>query len=76
MTTSPPRRPTEADIALLAYAQQAELAAREGKTLNPNAWLAGPRGMAENFKKGGKVKAVRGRGDGVAKRGWTKGKMR
>ena len=29
-----------------------------------------------DFKKGGKVKAVRGRGDGVAKRGWTKGKMR
>lgn len=29
MTTSPPRRPTDADIELLAYAQQAELAARD-----------------------------------------------
>ncbi|MFM8945818.1 MAG: ferritin-like domain-containing protein [Actinomycetota bacterium] len=29
MTTSPPRRPSDADIELLAYAQQAELAARD-----------------------------------------------
>ncbi|MEY3494195.1 MAG: hypothetical protein RL413_1613, partial [Actinomycetota bacterium] len=29
MTTMPPRRPTPADIELLAFAQQAELAARD-----------------------------------------------
>jgi hypothetical protein len=31
-------------------------AAREAKTLNPNAWMAGPKGMKENFKSGGGVK--------------------
>ena len=45
---------TEAEIAAAKAAQQAK---REDKTLNPNAWLAGPKGMAENFKKGGAVKA-------------------
>lgn len=50
-----------------AAREAAELAAREGKTLNPNAWLAGPRGMAENFKKGGKVKAEK-----PAAKGWGK----
>ena len=29
---------------------------REAKTLNPNAWMAGPKGMREDFKKGGSVK--------------------
>jgi hypothetical protein len=29
---------------------------REAKTLNPNAWMAGPKGMKEDFKKGGSVK--------------------
>ena len=50
-----------------AAREAAELAAREGKSLNPNAWLAGPRGMAENFKKGGKVKAEK-----PAAKGWGK----
>jgi hypothetical protein len=31
-------------------------AAREAKTLNPSAWMAGPKGMKENFKSGGGVK--------------------
>lgn len=31
-------------------------AAREAKTLNPNAWMAGPKGMKDDFKKGGSVK--------------------
>jgi hypothetical protein len=30
--------------------------AREAKTLNPNAWMAGPKGMKEDFKSGGSVK--------------------
>lgn len=38
-------------------AKEAAQAAREAKTLNPNAWMAGPKGMMENFKKGGAVKA-------------------
>lgn len=29
---------------------------REAKTLNPNAWMAGPKGMKDNFKSGGGVK--------------------
>ena len=32
------------------------VAAREAKTLNPSAWMAGPKGMKENFKSGGGVK--------------------
>jgi hypothetical protein len=61
-----------------------KLAAREAKTLNPSAWLAGPKGMKENFKKGGAVKAfakggsvgsASSRGDGIAIRGKTKGTM-
>lgn len=39
-----------------AAAAQTAQAAREAKTLNPNAWLAGPKGMREDFKKGGSVK--------------------
>lgn len=39
-----------------AKAAQTARAAREAKTLNPNAWLAGPKGMREDFKKGGSVK--------------------
>jgi hypothetical protein len=30
--------------------------AREAKTMNPNAWMAGPKGMKEDFKSGGSVK--------------------
>jgi len=30
--------------------------AREAKTMNPNAWMAGPKGMKEDFKSGGGVK--------------------
>jgi hypothetical protein len=37
-------------------AAKAAQSAREAKTLNPNAWLAGPKGMKENFKSGGGVK--------------------
>jgi len=39
-----------------AAAVQAAREAREAKTLNPNAWMAGPKGMKENFKSGGGVK--------------------
>ena len=57
---------------------------REKKTLNPLAWMAGPKGMADDFKKGGKVKMASGgavsgasrRGDGIATRGKTNCKMR
>jgi hypothetical protein len=61
--------PTEA----LAAREAATQAAREAKTLNPNAWLAGPKGMAENFRKGGMTASRRG--DGIASRGKTRGKM-
>jgi hypothetical protein len=37
-------------------AAQTARAAREAKTLNPNAWMAGPKGMKDNFKSGGGVK--------------------
>jgi len=37
-------------------AAQAAREAREAKTLNPAAWMAGPKGMKENFKSGGGVK--------------------
>ena len=66
----------------LAAKKAAEQAAREAKTLNPNAWLAGPKGMAENFRKGGAVKKMASggmtasrRADGIATRGKTKCKM-
>jgi hypothetical protein len=70
--------PTEA----LAAKEAAAQAAREAKTLNPNAWMAGPKGMAENFRKGGAVKKMASggmtassRADGIASRGKTKCKM-
>jgi hypothetical protein len=71
----------------LAAREAATQAARDAKTLNPNAWLAGPKGMAENFRKGGKVKKMASggmtskgssasrRGDGIASRGKTRGKL-
>jgi hypothetical protein len=66
----------------LAARQEAAQAAREAKTLNPNAWMAGPKGMAENFRKGGAVKKMASggmtasrRGDGIASRGKTRGKL-
>jgi hypothetical protein len=37
-------------------AKLAPRAEREAKTLNPNAWTAGPKGMKENFKSGRSVK--------------------
>lgn len=58
---------TEAEIAAAKAAQQAK---REDKTLNPNAWLAGPKGMAENFKKGGAVKAKPAKAAKPAAKGW------
>lgn len=49
---------------------------------NPMAWLAGPKRMESDFKKGGKVKkaapqrsSASSRGDGIAKRGKTRGRM-
>jgi len=56
---------------------------REKKTLNPLAWMAGPKGMADDFKKGGRVKMASGgavssaskRGDGIATRGKTECKI-
>lgn len=71
----------------MAARQEAAQAAREAKTLNPNAWMAGPKGMAENFRKGGAVKRMASggmtskgssasrRGDGIASRGKTRGKL-
>ena len=71
----------------LAARQEAAQAAREAKTLNPNAWMAGPKGMAEKFKKGGSVKkmasggmtskvsSASSRGDGIATKGKTRGKV-
>jgi hypothetical protein len=58
---------TEAEIAAAKAAQQAK---REDKTLNPNAWMAGPKGMAENFKKGGAVKAKPEKAAKPAAKGW------
>jgi hypothetical protein len=53
---------------------------------NPMAWMAGPKGMKEDFKRGGKVKkmasggkvktSASSRGDGIAMRGKTRGMMR
>jgi hypothetical protein len=49
------------------------------KVTNPMAWMAGPKGMRDDFKKGGKVKAfAKGgsvRGNGIAQRGLSKGRM-
>jgi hypothetical protein len=61
--------------------------ARDKKTLNPLSWMSGPKGMADDFKKGGKVKVKKmasggsvsspsKRGDGIASRGKTNCKMR
>lgn len=60
---------TEAEIAAAKAAQQAR---RDDKTLNYNAWLAGPKGMAENFKKGGAVKAKPAKAEKPAAKGWGK----
>lgn len=68
----------------MASRAASKLAKREAKTLNPAAWMAGPKGMKENFKKGGAVKAfakggsvssASSRADGIAIRGKTKGTM-
>jgi len=60
----------------IAARKAAEQAAREAKTLNPLAYLAGPKGMAENFRRGGAIKMTASRrGDGIAQRGKTRGKM-
>ena len=52
------RRSEEGLNAAEAAEKTAKIArgSREAKTLNPNAWLAGPKGMKENFKKGGNVR--------------------
>lgn len=80
------RRAAEGLNAVEAAAAKQTL--RENKTLNPLSWMAGPKGMAENFKRGGKVKAktpakkmssggttsqASRRGDGIALRGKTRG---
>ena len=60
---------------------------RDDKTLNPMAWMSGPKGMADNFKKGGKVNSMKmssggstspasKRADGIASRGKTRCKIR
>jgi hypothetical protein len=62
---------------------------RADKTLNPNAWMSGPKGMADDFKRGGKVKppvkkmasggmvsSASKRADGIATKGKTRCKMR
>lgn len=62
----------------------AEQIAREKKTMNPLAWMAGPKSMADDFKRGGKVKKMASggmtsgaskRGDGIAQRGKTRGRI-
>jgi hypothetical protein len=71
-----------------AEAAAARQGLRENKTLNPMAWMAGPKGMAENFKRGGAVKKMaKGgltskpvsnasrRGDGIATKGKTRGRI-
>lgn len=73
-----------------AAGKTSEQIAREKKTMNPLAWLAGPKGMADDFKRGGKVKAkapmkkmasggstskASSRADGIAQRGKTRGKI-
>lgn len=58
------------------------------KVTNPLAWMAGPKGMADDFKRGGKVKAkvkkmasggstsgASKRADGIAQRGKTRGRI-
>jgi hypothetical protein len=47
---------TEKAAKAVKTAAKSTRAAREAKTLNPNAWMAGPKGMKENFKSGGGVK--------------------
>jgi hypothetical protein len=47
---------TEKVAKAVKTAAKSTRAAREAKTLNPNAWLAGPKGMKDNFKSGGGVK--------------------
>lgn len=47
---------TEKVAKAVKTAAKSTRAAREAKTLNPNAWLAGPKGMKDNFKSGGSVK--------------------
>jgi hypothetical protein len=75
-----------------ASAAEKAIAAKEraGKTLNPNAWLSGPKNMADNFKRGGSVKSkpvmkkmasggsvtpASKRADGIATRGKTRCKI-
>ena len=47
---------TEKVAKAVKTAAKSTRAAREAKTLNPNAWMAGPKGMKDNFKSGGGVK--------------------
>jgi hypothetical protein len=56
-------------------AKVAPRAEREAKTLNPNAYLAGPKGMRENFKSGGMTSSASKRADGIASKGKTRGKV-
>jgi len=55
-------------------AKVAPRAAREAKTLNPNAWMAGPKGMKDNFKSGGSTGGSSVKGWGSA-RGARKAKI-
>lgn len=53
------KKVSEAAAKATRAAREAKVAprkAREAKTLNPNAYLAGPKGMRDDFKKGGSVK--------------------
>jgi len=74
----------------VAAKQRAAAQQRADKTTNPLAWMAGPKGMADDFKRGGKVKAkapmkkmasggstskASSRADGIAQRGKTRGKI-
>jgi len=78
-------KPTQA-----VSSKTAEQIAREKKTMNPMAWMAGPKGMADDFKRGGKVKSAKPvkkmasggstsgaskRADGIAQRGKTRGRI-
>jgi hypothetical protein len=69
----------------LSSSDSGKTSSRENKTLNPMAWMSGPKSMADDFKRGGKVKKMASggsvsnpskRADGAAIKGKTRCKMR
>jgi hypothetical protein len=69
----------------LSSGDSGKTSSRENKTLNPMAWMSGPKSMADDFRRGGKVKKMASggsvsnpskRADGAAIKGKTRCKMR